>query len=125
MSRVDRYEYEDWKDFGDRVKKYREQINMTKERFAEEINRSENFVAELEKGRTGASVHTLHQISKILKVSTDELLYGQNLSKKGNSTSKDDLQSIINRCDEEEVEILKDIITAVFPDLDRIKTKRK
>ena len=44
MSRVNRFEYKDWKGFGSRVKRCREQINMTKERFAEEIGRSENFV---------------------------------------------------------------------------------
>ena len=62
MSRVNRFEYKDWKGFGSRVKRCREQINMTKERFAEEIGRSENFVAEIEKGNTSCSVHTLHKI---------------------------------------------------------------
>lgn len=124
MSRVNRFEYMDWKGFGSRVKCYREQINMTKEIFAEEINRSINCVSELEKGNVGCSVHTLHQISRVLKVPTDRLLYGEvEMSKEYNN--KEILQNIINRCDEEELAILKDIVVATFPNIDRIKKKRK
>ena len=38
MSRVNRYEYKDWKNFGSRTKTSREQVGMTKEKFAEKIN---------------------------------------------------------------------------------------
>lgn len=31
MSRVDRYEYTDWKGFGARTKKYRNQVGISKE----------------------------------------------------------------------------------------------
>ena len=34
MSRVDRYEYKDWENFGRRVKESREQIALSKEKFA-------------------------------------------------------------------------------------------
>ena len=77
MSRVNRFEYKDWKGLGKRIKMYREQISMSKENFAEKINCSENYVAELEKGNVGTSVHTLHQISQTLKIPVDSLLYGE------------------------------------------------
>lgn len=124
MSRVNRYEYQNWKEFGTKVKKYREQICMTKEKFAELINRSENYVSELEKGNTSCSVHTLHQISKVLKVSTDDLLYNEDIDMKKTYNSREILQNIINRCNDEEVKILKDIIVATFPNLDKIKGNR-
>lgn len=124
MSRVNRYEYQDWKGFGSRVKNFREQINMTKELFAEKINRSENCVSELEKGNVGCSVHTLHQISKVLKVPVDCLLYG-NMEKEKNYNNKEIVQNIIERCDDDELAILKDIIVATFPNIDTIKNKRK
>ena len=120
MSRVDRYEYTDWKGFGARTQKYRESIGLSKEKFAEMINRSENFVAELEKGRTSGSVHTVHQISKALKVSTDSLLYGENMDEDREYTSKEILCNIIQRCSNEELDILKDIIIATFPNLSTI-----
>ena len=124
MSRVNRYEYQDWKGFGSRTKVYRDQIGMTKEKFAEKINRSENYVSELEKGNSSCSVHTLHQISKVLKVSVDNLLYNDKVNMKNLYNNKEILKEIINRCNEEEVSILKDIIVATFPNLDKIIKNR-
>lgn len=124
MSRVNRYEYQNWKEFGTRVKKYREQICITKEKFAELINRSENYVSELEKGNTSCSVHTLHQIATVLKVSIDDLLYNKDVDMQKVYNSREILQNIINRCNDEEVEVLKDIIVATFPKLDKIKENR-
>lgn len=126
MSRVNRYEYNDWKNFGARVKKYREQINLSKEKFAEAINRSENFVSELQKGNTTCSVHTLHQISKVLKVSCDILLYGEEvIDMKKEYSNKEILQNMLDRCNEEELKIIKDLIVALYPNLDKVNTKRK
>lgn len=124
MSRVNRYEYQNWKEFGARVKRYREQICMTKEKFAELINRSENYISELEKGNTSCSVHTLHQIATVLKVSIDNLLYDRNVDMQKVYNSREILQNIINRCNEDEIEVLKDIIVATFPNLEKIKEKR-
>lgn len=126
MSRVDRYEYKDWENFGRRVKESREQIALSKEKFAEMINRSINYVSDLERGRTSSSVHTLHQISKALKVSTDNLLYGDiMMCNKKEHSNKEILLNIIDRCDEDELDILKDLAVATFPNLSKIKEKRK
>lgn len=125
MSRVNRYEYKDWKGFGSRVKRCREQINMTKERFVEEIGRSENFVAEIEKGNTSCSVHTLHKISEVLRVSTDTLLYGKFEDMKESKSNKEILEEIINRCNEEELQVITDIIIATYPNLYKIVNKRE
>lgn len=125
MSRVNRFEYKDWKGFGSRVKRCREQINMTKERFAEEIGRSENFVAEIEKGNTSCSVHTLHKISEVLRVSTDTLLYGKIEDMKESKSNKEILEEIINRCNEEELQVITDIIIATYPNLYKIVNKRE
>lgn len=124
MSRVNRFEYQDWKGFGARVKKNRELIGITKERFAEMINRSENYIAELEKGNTSCSVHTLHQITKALKVSSDVLLYGD-VEMKKEYTNKEILLEMIERCDEEELAVIKEVIVALFPNLDKVKDKKK
>ena len=125
MSRVNRFEYTDWKGFGARTKNYREQISMTKEIFAEKINRSENYVAEFEKGNVGCSVHTLHQISKALKISTDRLLYGDNAKMKNKFNKKDVLHEIIDRCNEEELEVIKDVIVALYPNLNKVIKDKK
>ena len=124
MSRVNRYEYTDWKGFGHRIKIYREKIGMTKEKFAESINRSENYVNELEKGNTSCSVHTLHQISKTLKIPCDIILYGE-IDMKEKYTNKEILLEMIERCDEDELAILKDLANAIFPNLEKIKKINK
>lgn len=124
MSRVDRYEYKDWKNFGMRTSQYRNQVGMSKEKFAETINRSVNFVSDLEKGRTSCSIHTLHQISKALKIPTDSLMYGENTGNFNEYTNKEILLNIIERCDEDQLAILRDLIVATFPNLDKIKMKR-
>lgn len=124
MSRVNRYEYKDWKNFGSRTKTSREQVGMTKEKFAEKINRSENYVSEFEKGNTTCSVHTLHQISKVLKVPTDYLLYGD-IEMKKEYTNKEIILEIVERANEDQLEVIKDLIVAVFPDLEIIDKYRK
>ena len=125
MGRENRYEYTDWKGFGSRVRKCREQVGLTLEKFAEEVNRSENFISELEKGRLGCSIHTLYKISKVLKVSTDYLLYGdQQIEEIAiDNGNKEILQNIINRCNNDELKILKEVIVAVFPNIDKIIEK--
>ena len=125
MSRVDRYEYDDnWKGFGYRVKTYRTQIGLTTEKFSEMINRSENYVNELEKGHKGCSVHTLYQISKALKVSSDSLLFGETVNMKKEYKNKEVLKEIIERCNDEELEVIKDLVTSVYPHLKGVIEKR-
>lgn len=126
MSRTDRYEYQDWEGFGKRTKNNRIAIGLTKEKFADLIHRSENYVSELEKGNNSCSVHTLHQISKVLKVPSDSLLYEDNeVYMKDEYSNKEILQNIINRCNEEELEVIKDLIIAAYPNLGKMTASRK
>ena len=125
MSRTDKKEYKDWKGFGERTKKARESIGLTREKMSEMIDRTENYVLSLEKGDKSCSIHTLHQIFVALRESSDNLLYGENMNNNKEYTNKEILKNIIDKCDEEELMILKDIILATFPNLSKIKTKRK
>ena len=126
MSRTDRYEYQDWKGFGRRTKSNRLAIGLTKEKFAGLINRSENYISELEKGNSSCSVHTLHQISKALKVPSDNLLYEENEEyMKDEYSNKEILKNIIERCNEEELAVIKDLIVAAYPNLDKMTESRK
>ncbi len=124
MSRTDKKEYTDWKGFGERTRKARESIGLTREKTAEMIDRTENYLLSLEKGDKSCSIHTLHQICSKLKESSDYLLYGERMSNNKEYTNKEILKNIIDKCDEEELEILKDIVVATFPNLNKIKEKR-
>ena len=126
MSRSNRFEYDDkWKDFGYRVRMYRSQIGLTIEKFAELINRSVNYVTEVEKGNKGCSVHTLYQISKVLKVSSDSLLFGEAVKMKKEYNNKEIVKEIIERCNDDELAVIKDVITSIYPHLDNVVENRK
>lgn len=127
MSRVDKNEYKDWKGFGERTRKSRESIGLTREKFSEMVDRTENYVLSLEKGDKSCSIHTLHQICSSLKQSPNYILYGDRMKKDNDNknTDKDILLEIINRCDEDEIAILKDVAITLFPNLNKLKDKKK
>lgn len=127
MSRVDKNEYKDWKGFGERTRKSRESIGLTREKFSEMVDRTENYVLSLEKGDKSCSIHTLHQICSSLKQSPDYILYGDKMEENNENKNidKDILLEIINRCDEEEIAILKDVALTLFPNLTKLKDKKK
>lgn len=127
MSRVDKNEYKDWKGFGERTRKSRESIGLTREKFSEMVDRTENYVLSLEKGDKSCSIHTLHQICSSLKQSPDYILYGDKMEENNENKNidKDILLEIINRCDEEEIAILKDVAITLFPNLTKLKEKNK
>lgn len=83
-------------------------------KFAKGINRSDNFVSELEKGRTSCSIYTLHQISKVLKSSTDDLMYGDTNKMKEKYDNKGILLEIIERCNNEELAVIKIFLFFVY-----------
>lgn len=127
MSRLDKKEYTDWKGFGERIKNSRESLGLTREKFSEMIDRTENYELSLEKGDKSCSIHTLHQICSSLKEPADYILYGDAMRKniKNNGTNKEVLIEIINRCNDEELEVIKDLIVATYPNLKKIINKRK
>lgn len=117
-----RYEYGDWNGFGQRVRATRKSLGLTVENLAEMIDRTENFINRVEKGEKSCSIHTIHQISKSLRVSTDVLLYGEIMKEKEYS-DKEIVQNIINKCDEQELVVIKQLILAVFPKFEDIINK--
>lgn len=59
-----------------RVRKAREDMGYTRERFAEALDVSVSYLAELERGRTGMSVKMLVKICGVLGLSADYILFG-------------------------------------------------
>lgn len=66
----------DYKDFGERVRKRRQQKGWTQEMLAKELGVSTSFVGHIERGSRKASLETLVQIVNVLDVSADYLLAG-------------------------------------------------
>jgi len=74
----------------------------------------------------GCSVHTLHQISQALKVSVDRLLYGEKVEMPKEHSNKEIMHEIVDRCDDEELEVIKDVVVALYPKLKSVlKTNNK
>ena len=60
-----------------RIRHAREQQGYTREQFAEKLDVSVSYLAELERGRTGISVKMLKKVCDLLGLSADYVLYGE------------------------------------------------
>ena len=63
-----------------RIRKSREEQGYTREKFAEVLDVSVSYLAELERGKTGISVKMLVKICKLLGLSADYVLFGEERS---------------------------------------------
>ena len=59
-----------------RIRKAREDAGYTREQFAELLDVSNSYLAEVERGRTGVSLKTLKAICNLLGLSADYLIFG-------------------------------------------------
>ena len=55
-------------------------MGYTRERFAEKLDVSVSYLAELERGRTGISVKMLINVCEVLGLSADYVLFGEERS---------------------------------------------
>lgn len=62
---------------GERIRNLRQMQNFTREDLAERIEVSSKFLYEIETGRKGFSADTLCRISKVLLVSCDYIMFGE------------------------------------------------
>lgn len=59
---------------GNRIKKKRLELMLTRERLAQMANISDKFLYDIEVGKKGMSAETLYKLTKALAVSADWLL---------------------------------------------------
>lgn len=87
-----------------RIRKAREEMNYTREKFAEKLEVSVSYLAELERGRTGISVKMLIKVCEVLGLSADYVLFGEERS--------DDLLLLdkVHRIDEKYLPLLDGVI---------------
>lgn len=64
-----------------RIRKAREEMGYTREKFAEKLDVSVSYLAELERGRTGISVKMLVKVCTLLGLSADYILFGKERDK--------------------------------------------
>ncbi len=91
-----------------RIRKAREDLGYTREKFAEKLDVSVSYLAELERGRTGISVKMLVKVCNVLGLSADYVLFG--------SDRQEDAQRLdaIHRIDEKYLPLLDRVITELL-----------
>lgn len=75
----------EWNAIGKRIRQQREYMGYTREQFAEKIDVTPKFCSDIETGAKGMSVPTLCRISKVLRLSTDYILWGRDNEDEPNS----------------------------------------
>ena len=91
-----------------RIRKAREDLGYTREKFAEKLDVSVSYLAELERGRTGISVKMLVKVCSVLGLSADYVLFG-------NDRQDDTLRlDAIHRIDEKYLPLLDKVIAELL-----------
>ena len=67
----------DWIAIGTRIRAQREYLGYTREQFAEQLGVTPKFCSDIELGAKGMSVPTLCNISQILRLKTEYILFGK------------------------------------------------
>lgn len=93
-------------EIGERIRKIREEMHMSRDTFSEKIDVSVVFLGQIERGERSLSLKTLSNIVKYSGASTDYLLFGND---KENSTRKK-ITRILNLSSDETVNFLYEII---------------
>lgn len=70
-------------EIGARIRELREIQNYTREGLAEKIDISAKFLYEIEMGKKGFSAETLCKLAKVLSVSCDYIMLGENAEGRG------------------------------------------
>ena len=91
-----------------RIRKAREDLGYTREKFAEKLDVSVSYLAELERGRTGISVKMLIKVCNVLGLSADYVLFG--------TERQDDALRLdtIHRIDEKYLPLLDKVIAELL-----------
>ncbi len=91
-----------------RIRRAREKLGYTREQFAEKLDVSVSYLAELERGRTGISVKLLVKVCDVLGLSADYVLFGKERDADALLLDK------IHRIDDKYVPLLDKMITELL-----------
>ena len=91
-----------------RIRKAREEMGYTREKFAEMLDVSVSYMAEVERGRTGISVKMLTKICNVLGLSADYILFGDSRNEDALLLDK------IHRIDDKYLPLLESMLTELL-----------
>ena len=106
-------------EMGRRIRERREIIGYTREEFAEKLDISVTFAADIELGKKGMSLDTLIKICELFSVSADYIIWG-----KGEHT-ENNLFDLLSGLDENEIGYAEDIIRSYVKAVSEVKLKNR
>ena len=95
---------------GERIRKIREDLKMSREKFSEMIDISDVFLGQIERGERSLSTKTLTKIVNFTGFSADFILFGEVSS--NNTISK--INRILNKCSDDVVDNFYNLIHDTF-----------
>ena len=98
---------------GRRVRRQREGLSLTRDQFAEQIDISPQFLAEIENGKKGMSAETLYKICEKANASTDYILMGRQSIGEVNTPAVELLSKIPPQYSEIVEDILKSLLDTI------------
>lgn len=98
----------DSKGMGERIRKRREELNISREHLAEELDVSVKFISDIECGMRGVSLKRLMILSVVLLIPTDYILFGNDV------TSDQVFLHLIEKCPNNKRGYLLEIIRKVI-----------
>lgn len=102
-----------YEEIGKRVRKYRKLKNLSQEQLAEKIDISTTHMSHIETGSTKLSLQVLVDLSRVLEVNTDDLLFENKPQTMINQITK-----LLSECNENQIEFITSIIKSTKDALD-------
>lgn len=94
---------------GENIKREREKAGYTQERFSEIIDMTPNNLSAVERGVASVSLKMLRRICEALKVSADDLLFGQREKSDGEALIRK-----LERLDARQMRIVQEVLSALL-----------
>ena len=117
----------DLKSIGQRIRREREILGLSREEFAEIVGLSDYYVGQLERGERQMSLTVLVKIADCLHISLDYIIFGKDLNNifyvhesnniYGSSYLKKykEIHTLLNKCSERELELFEKLIKTLLP----------
>lgn len=106
----------DYYKIGQKIRQYRKALGMSQEQVAEQIGISLTHMSHIETGNTKLSLPVLVDISKILNVQTDELLFDGRGEK---TIAIQEVAETLETCTVEQAQVIADVVKATKIALDK------
>ena len=107
----------DYYAIGQRIRKKRKAHNLSQEELAECVGISVTHMSHIETGNTKLSLSVLAEISSVLEVRADDLLFDNVIGERNSSVNS--ILQLLEGCTTEQIRIIEDVIKALKVSLEK------